>query len=50
VREKLRWRRMVYPDAVAESPDGGEWVELPDRRRYSGAELLTQAESAPRLI
>ncbi len=50
VREKLRWRRMVYPDAIAESPDGGEWVELADRRRYTGAELLTQAEIAPRLI
>ena len=50
VREKLCQRRMVYPDAVAESPDGGEWVELPARRQYTGAELLTQAESAPRLI
>ena len=50
IREKIRWRRYVYPDAVQESPDGGEWVELAERRRYSGAELLGQIEQAPNLL
>ena len=50
VREKIRWRRYVYPDAVQESPGGGEWVELAERRRYSGAELLGQIEQAPNLL
>lgn len=50
VRDKLHWRRMVYPDALHESPDGGQWVELPERQRFSGAELLAQAEFAERLI
>lgn len=47
VRDKLRWRRMVYPDAIHQSPDAGQWVELSERRRYTGAELLAQAEFAP---
>lgn len=50
IRNKMHWRRIVYPDAIAESPDNGEWVELPDRQRYTGTELLEQAEFAPRLL
>ncbi len=50
VRDKIHWRRMIYPTAPDESPDGGNWVELPERQRFSGAELLEQAELAPRLL
>lgn len=50
VRTKLNWRRYTYPDAPDESPDGGAWVELPKRRRFSGAELLQQIERSPRLL
>lgn len=50
VRDRITWRRMIYPDAVEESPDGGEWVELPARQRFTGAELLEQAEFAPPLL
>lgn len=50
VREKLSWRRMIYPTEVENSPFGGEWVELPRRPRYTGADLLAQAEYAPRLL
>lgn len=51
VRDKLRWRRYIYPDAPDESPDGGQWVELSERRRYTGAELIEQADqAAPRLL
>lgn len=50
IRDKITWRRMIYPDAVEESPDGGEWVELPARQRFSGAELLEQATMAPVLL
>jgi len=50
VRPKLHWRRYTYTDTPELSPDGGRWVELPSRRRYSGAELLAQvAISAPLL-
>lgn len=50
IRDKIHWRRMIYPDAIHESPDKGEWVELPGRQRYTGAELLRQIEfSAPLL-
>ncbi len=50
IHEKIRWRRMIYPDAPTESPDGGLWVELPDRQRFTGAELLQQADFAPPLL
>lgn len=50
IRGKITWRRMVYPDAIDESPDGGSWVELPARQRFSGAELLQQIEFAPKLL
>lgn len=50
VRDKITWRRMVYPDNELESPDNGEWVELPARQRYSGADLLAQVEIAPPLL
>lgn len=50
IREKLQWRRMIYPDAIDQSPDGGQWVELPARQRFTGAELRSQAEFAPRLL
>lgn len=42
IRDKIHWRRIVYPDALRDSPDSGEWVELPGRQRYTGAELLRQ--------
>jgi broad specificity phosphatase PhoE len=50
VRDKLHWRRMVYPDALEQSPDGGNWVELPGRQRFTGAELLNQAGFATQLL
>lgn len=50
VRDKISWRRMVYPDAPDESPDNGEWVELPARQRFTGEELLQQVQLAPPLL
>ncbi|HEY8885943.1 MAG TPA: histidine phosphatase family protein [Candidatus Microsaccharimonas sp.] len=50
IREKLRWRQMIYPDAIHESPDGAAWVELPIRQRFIGSELLEQVEIAPPLL
>ena len=50
IRDKIHWRRMVYPDAIHESPDGGEWVELPGRQRFTGAELLSQVAFSEPLL
>ncbi len=50
VRDKIRWRRYIYPDNPAESPDDGAWVELSERRRYTGSDLLKQAAASPRLV
>lgn len=50
IRDKLRWRRIIYPDALTESPDGGVWVGLPERQRFSGQDLLAQAQQASRLL
>ena len=50
IRTKMRWRRYTYPDAPELSPDGGGWVELAERRRYTGAELLAQVENSKNLL
>lgn len=50
VRDKLSFRRLVNPTDVDSSPFDGQWVELPPRRKFTGAELLAQAERASRLL
>lgn len=50
VHDKLRWRRMIYPDAIDQSPNGGNWIELSDRQRFTGRDLIDQAEFAARLL
>lgn len=50
IRDKIHWRRYIYPDTPDTSPDGGRWVELSERRRYSGAELLEQAQQSDNLL
>ena len=50
VREKLGFRRIINPTDLGSSPFGGNWVPLPPRPMYTGAELLAQVERAPRLI
>jgi broad specificity phosphatase PhoE len=50
VRTKLSFRRLVNPTDVSSSPFGGDWVELPRRPRFTGADLLAQTRRAPRLI
>lgn len=49
IRDKLHWRRYIYPDDPASSPFEGKWVELSERRRYTGEELIAQAHSSQRL-
>lgn len=50
VREKLTWRRMTDPVMPGRSPFGGAWAELPARPKYSGAQLMEQAEYVSRLL
>lgn len=50
IRDKIQWQRMVYPDAIEESPNGGNWSELPKRQRYTGAELIQQIDIAPPIL
>ena len=50
VRDKLSFRRLVNPTDVPSSPFGAQWVELPPRPKFTGAELLAQTRRAPRLI
>lgn len=50
IREKIQWRRYTYPDNPSESPDGGEWVQLPARQRYTGEDLLGQVSASPRIL
>lgn len=50
VRSHPNWLRIVYPDAVEESPYGGEWIELPDRRHLGSTALKKSIDSIPRLL
>ncbi|MGB2787429.1 MAG: histidine phosphatase family protein [Candidatus Saccharimonadaceae bacterium] len=50
VRGRMHWRKMIYPDAVHESPDGGQWVELGERRRYNSEDLIAQAQQSEPLL
>jgi len=47
---RLKWMRLVYPDAIDESPSGGEWTELENNRRYNGVELAARVDSFPRYL
>lgn len=50
IRDKIRWRRYINPLDMGNAPFDGQWVELKERRRYFGSELIKQAERVPRLI
>ena len=50
IRNKLHWRRLVHTVDELSSPDSGQWVELPDRRRFTAQELLEQVEISDRLM
>lgn len=45
-----RWMRMIYPESPHESPNGGDWREVPMRREFSGAELLGQIAVYPPIM
>lgn len=50
IRGSMHWRRLVYPTDPASSPDGGNWVELPNRRRYAEDDLRVQVERFGNLL
>ncbi len=50
VDDHIRWMRFIYTTDPKASPNGGNWIELVKRRRYTAEELLAQAELAPRLL
>lgn len=50
VRDHIQWRRIIRPTEPENSPFGGEWVELPGKRRLSGDELQQTVEAVPRIF
>lgn len=50
IRQHLKWRRFVHTFEPESSPDGGRWVELPERVRYTPADLLNQVSQSKRLL
>lgn len=50
VRDKIHWRRYINPLDLADAPFDGQWMELKERRRYYGNELIQQAKRSPRLL
>lgn len=50
VRDHLKWRRFVHTVDESASPDNGQWVELPERVRYTPKQLLQQVDKSKRLL
>ncbi len=50
IRDHPAWRKIIYPDAPHESPFGGEWVEVEDRRFIGGVTLKRSIDAIPRLL
>ncbi len=50
IRDKVSWRRITNPVDESRSPFDGEWVKLNARPKFTGADLLSQVEHAPRLL
>lgn len=46
----IKWRRMIYPDDITRSPFGGEWCELPGKRRFTTLQLQESVDEVPRLL
>ncbi len=50
IAPNMRWRKIVCPWDESLSPFGGEWVELPGKRRFSGQQLLDTVHQVPRIF
>lgn len=50
IRKQLSWMRLVYPDAVDESPNQGQWKLIELSRNLSGLALENQIGRFPRLF
>lgn len=50
IRRGINWYRIVYPDDIASSPNGGKWQKLEIKRIYNSDELTAGFEEFPRLI
>lgn len=50
VAGQLRWFRSICPWDSSKSWNGGEWMTIPPRRKYSDAELLELVETFPPLL
>lgn len=50
ISKHIKWRKMIYPDNESQSPFGGEWVELPGKRYFSGEMLLESVEKVTPLL
>lgn len=50
IRDHPNWRQIIYPDDVSNSPFGGEWVQLEDRRFLGSTALRASIEAIPRLL
>ena len=50
IRRGINWYRIVYPDDITNSPNGGKWQKLEIKRIYNSDELTAGFEEFPRLI
>lgn len=50
VDDHARWMRFIYTDNPEESPNGGNWQELPGKRLLTASDILGQLALAPPLL
>lgn len=47
ISKSIRWRRIVYPSDMKNSPEDGKWVELKLKRSFSAQELAAELDDYP---
>ncbi|MDO8336328.1 MAG: hypothetical protein Q7T74_06130, partial [Candidatus Saccharibacteria bacterium] len=50
IDSRLRWMRIIYPENLAKSPNGGKWTELSKPKYSMSNDLLKQADDFPSKI
>lgn len=47
ISSSVRWRRIIFPASIKDSPNGGNWVEINPHRSFTAAELAAELDDYP---
>lgn len=50
ISKSMRWRRIVFPSDMKNSPYGGAWVELNIKRSFTAQDLADELDNYPALL